>query len=79
MSPYSVKRIVDRRAEEAVRRLHRQRLLREARRAQSDSALQPFRLLLRGSCDRLLAAACHLRRHNPVESLPLDERLADRR
>lgn len=79
ISPYDVKRMVDRRAEEAIRRRDQQRLLQEARTAQRGSA-PPLSDGMLGWLGRLVAWLGSRRQPNcSPGSLPLDPRSADRR
>lgn len=79
VSPYNVKRIVDRRVEEALRRAHHQRLLREARMAQTRSA-PPLAAGIWVRLGRLVPWLGGRRQPKwSPGSLPLDPRWGDRR
>ncbi len=79
MSPYSVKRIVDARAEEALRRIHHQRLLEEARMARAGCAPPPRSTVSCRLGGFLVAAGRRLQRKSLPASLSFEQQSAERR
>lgn len=72
ISPYDVKRIADMRAEEAVRRMRRRRLVREATANQRGWLAQRVAPLLGRSGCLLVAAGCRLQQIGAPPKAPVE-------
>lgn len=78
MSPYSVMRIVDARAAEAIRRIHHQSLLDEARMARAECRPATRSTVCGWLGGFLVAAGRRLQRRSLPASLPFDHPSAER-
>jgi hypothetical protein len=72
MSPYDAKKVADMRAEEAVRRMHYRRLVREATANQEGWAVRQIAPLLRRSGELLVAAGRRLQQVGARQKSPIE-------